>query len=224
MRPQALRHIAWLVVVALVLLGEGSPGYAASTSGAPTGVPSQAAAVRYDGETIFRGLAFGQGPVARLFPELAATPPLSAEGTQVVDAIIAEMRGIDSTFFDRFAAEMYGSRVRVRAAIESANELAKSAILAINARYSSASTSSEQGDCILVLVIALVVLAVVGGVILAVVAAGAVVAVAAVAWFWVWFWAPTAAAAQQASLARDVWTDKIARAMRAPSLKAASLQ
>lgn len=215
MRPQALRHIAWLVVVALVLLGEGSPGYAASTSGAPFGVPIQAGAVRYDGETILRGLAFGQGPVARLFPQLASTPSLSAEGAAVVDAIIAQMRAIDSGFFDRFAAAMYGSRVRVRAALENANELAKSAILAINARYSSAAASPDQGDCIVIVIIALVALVVVGGIIVVVLGAGAAVTVAVAVRFWVWFWAATPAEAQQASLGRDIWTDKIARTLRA---------
>lgn len=220
MRSRALRPVALLVIVALVLLGLGSPGYAASANAAPVGAPIQAAAVRYDGETIFRGLAFGQGPVARLFPELASAPALSPEQAAAVDAIVAQMRAFDPGFFDRFAAAMYGSRVRVRAALESANELGKRSILAINARYSSAAASSEQGQCLVFPLVVVAVLAVAGAVV--VVAAGAVAlvaagAVAVVLWVWLWFWwANTPAEAEQASLARDIWSDNIVRTMRAP--------
>ena len=226
MRPWALRHIGLLVIVALVLLGEGSPGYAASASGAARSGSIQAGPVRYDGETILKGLAFGQGPVARLFPELASTPPLSAQAAAAVDMIIAQMRAFDPGFFARFAAATYsGSRVRARAALENANELGKRSILAINARYSSAAVSPEDGACLATVaaVLAAVAVAVVLVAAVVVLAAGAAVAAGAVAvvvvaWFWVWLWrAPTPAEAQQASLTRDIWADKIARAMRASS-------
>jgi SdpC family antimicrobial peptide len=75
---------------------------------------------RYDGETIFRGLYFGRGPVAELFPEIwkqerflerkkLLTPEEERRIAEIQDKIIARIREKDNGFFDRFQRAMQSS-------------------------------------------------------------------------------------------------------------------
>jgi SdpC family antimicrobial peptide len=97
--------------------------------------------LRYDGETIFRGVFLDDGPVTKLFPEIWENPTVVGYRDQAVQAgseeqaaagqqaLIAALRAQDPTFFDRFGKEMQsGDRIRIKAAMtEARNRLIKEA-------------------------------------------------------------------------------------------------
>jgi SdpC family antimicrobial peptide len=90
---------------------------------------------RYDGETIFRGLYFGQGPVAELFPELwkqerylATKKQLTSKDeqrlTEVQNKIVARLRDQDKGFFDRFGKTMQsGDHLAIQKSLEETGKL-----------------------------------------------------------------------------------------------------
>ena len=192
------------ILIAVSLVGATAPP--ALAAGSSTGIAQRSAASpRLDGETIFRGLVFGQGPAAQLFPELANTPVATPEQAAAINTIVAEMRTLDPTFFDRFGRAMHsGSRVRVRAALEETNSLGQQAVSALNAVRDP---GLAQQECLFVFIA--------GAVVLVVVAAGAAAVVAVVVWLWFWFWAPSAQAQAQSTLIRDQWSTKIATTLKA---------
>jgi len=94
----------------------------AETSHASAVIPSPAGG--YDGKTLYLGLAFGQGPVGALFPELEGLRTMTADKQELADATMAEISNLDPTFFDRFAGAIQsGDRVQIRAALNEADDL-----------------------------------------------------------------------------------------------------
>ncbi len=85
---------------------------------------------KYDGETIFRGVLFGVGPVAKLFPEYYLSPQESADGDNSKNdnpaagpeqRIIDAFRAQDSAFFGKFGKDMQSrDPVKISQAIEGA--------------------------------------------------------------------------------------------------------
>ena len=98
--PRGRFRLAMLLVLTLLVV---HPDVAAASVSAHTANHSTAAP-RFDGETLYRGLAFAQGPVAALFPEFASLPPPSAEAIAIVDRIVTRIRSIEPSFFPRFAS------------------------------------------------------------------------------------------------------------------------
>jgi SdpC family antimicrobial peptide len=116
------KHLAVILTVLMVFSATGNAW-----------TQTSAAAARYDGETIFRGVLLGDGPVAKLFPEfwgraqLASYQKLAAErGSQeqlatAKQQIIDMLRTQDPTFFNRFGSEMQsGDPIRIQQAITEA--------------------------------------------------------------------------------------------------------
>lgn len=79
----------------------------------------------YSGATIFRGLFFGQGPVAKIFTDLPARPARANDrGT---DAFVSLIEHKDPQFFGRFGKAMQsGDPVRIDRALRAASDMAKS--------------------------------------------------------------------------------------------------
>jgi SdpC family antimicrobial peptide len=82
-----------------------------------TQAAQQPAGSKYDGEAIFRGLYFGQGPVADLFPELwkqqryldrkkLLTQEDERRMGEIREKIIAGLKAKDRAFFDTFASTL----------------------------------------------------------------------------------------------------------------------
>ncbi|MEP6993996.1 MAG: hypothetical protein ABI968_05690 [Acidobacteriota bacterium] len=95
-------------------------------TGMPAGAEGQTSP-RYDGETLFRGILFGVGPVGDLFPEVwkdARTmgyAPEDAAATAVRERLIAEIAHRDPAFLSAFAEDMQsGDQLRVQGAVGSA--------------------------------------------------------------------------------------------------------
>lgn len=212
------RGLVPLLVAAILLTFTVRPAVAAQSSAVATAAARSAAAARYDGEAIFRGLVFGQGPVAKLFPELANTPVATPQQAAAIDMIVGEMRTLDQGFFDRFGREMQsGSRVRIRAAIDEANTLGERAVTVLNGKRDPGLAQGD-GAALFVFVVAAVVLVVVGAgaVVVVLVAAGAAAVVAVIVYLAFWFWhAQTAEGQRQSALLRDQWSNKVATTLRA---------
>ena len=108
-RRERLAFVATIALVALVAgITLGAPSAAASRGVGAVRVERQA----WDGETLFRGLFFGEGPVAQLFPEV--WKPIQAKAgyqkdprvREIEDRIIAYIRQNEPLFFDRFQRAM----------------------------------------------------------------------------------------------------------------------
>src|SRR5438132_13869246 len=93
------RLAMFLALTLLVVHPDVAPGsVSAQTANHSTAAP------RFDGETLYRGLAFAQGPVAALCPEFASLAPPSAAAIAIVDRIVTGIRRIERSFFPRFAS------------------------------------------------------------------------------------------------------------------------
>ncbi len=87
---------------------------------------------QYDGETIFRGVMFGVGPVAKLFPEYYSAPQdgnkqdASKNDNRAVgpeQRIIDAFRAQDPAFFEKFGKDMQsGDHVKINQAIDGAHQ------------------------------------------------------------------------------------------------------
>lgn len=81
----------------------------------------------FDGETLFRGLFFGQGPVAALFPEIterlkAINPTIQTD--QFIAQVIARLRQHDRSYFDRLAAGLQsGDHLTIEATMDHASKV-----------------------------------------------------------------------------------------------------
>jgi SdpC family antimicrobial peptide len=195
------------VVVACASLGYALGPSLAWASGGSATAPAAAAArtPAYDGETLFRGLFFHQGPIGQRYPSLPIAPTApTGQGATVLNTLIAKMRLSDSQFFNRFASGILsGNRLRILAAIKDAQTAFDNAVVA--AYHATVATKGTQiGYCFFGPVAVAVAL------VLVVVGAGAVVvaAVAAAVVVWVWFWAPTSDPASR--LAQEKWVNQIA--------------
>ena len=84
---------------------------------------------KYDGETIFRGIVFGQGPVAKLFPEI--WPEDLLEKVQkddrvktVADDIMKKMKNKDPNYFLEFEKAVYsGDHLKVDTSLKEGGKL-----------------------------------------------------------------------------------------------------
>ncbi|GAA2878600.1 hypothetical protein GCM10010517_40670 [Streptosporangium fragile] len=115
--------LAVAITAAAVLTTQATPAQAVGN--APATAPHNVLAQQsYDGETVFRGLFLGIGPVAEKFPEFPKPPvDLLKQQEQAAEKYIAAIRADDPAFFDTFGTDMTsGDRVRVLAAMTSANE------------------------------------------------------------------------------------------------------
>ncbi|MDB4951460.1 MAG: hypothetical protein JWM27_4109 [Gemmatimonadetes bacterium] len=147
------RRLAVLTVTTVAVLGG-----AASVAGfAPNRAVRAEARAAYDGETVFRGVFFGEGPVAARLPEMWKERRLgtysgavgAAHATAAVeDEIVAEMRLRDPAFFDRFGAALQSGRhVAVDQAMrEAADMVAKSRAV------QEVDPATGSGTCIVVAV------------------------------------------------------------------------
>ena len=83
---------------------------------------------RFSGEQIFRGINFGDGPVAELFPEVWKNSQVlqqfgNERGVKALiilrEKIILEIKTSDPTFMDKYSREMQsGEHLRIQAAME----------------------------------------------------------------------------------------------------------
>ena len=105
------------VMLAILLTGVTSPLFASQPDRTPV------VERPLDGETLFRGLYFGQGPAARYFPEIWTNPRVvellknadMAKSIQAQNQFMELLRQDDATIFTRFGEEMQsGDQVRVR--------------------------------------------------------------------------------------------------------------
>ncbi len=96
---------------------------------------AEAAELPYDGDTLFRGVFFAAGPVAKLLPEIWRNPEVAAYFEQArpavpaeqaaasIDQIVGALNAQDPAFFGRFASDMQsGNRVRISQAFQEARE------------------------------------------------------------------------------------------------------
>ena len=112
----------------------------------------------FDGVTVFRGIYFGNGPVARLLPEIwdapsvrHIRPALTSPKTLAVEAqLIHRLQQRDPRFFDRFASQLQsGNPVMVSAGLHEANSTLRDVLASLPGRQPSAvPVSSAGGDCV----------------------------------------------------------------------------
>jgi SdpC family antimicrobial peptide len=133
--------------LAFVMSGWLSPSSAAAASAA--GGPQQAPISKhYDGEALFRGLAFAQGPVAALFPRLRAVPAPTAAAEPVLDRLVSRMAQQEPGFFARFQRDVQsGNRLRVRAAFLDARQALSRAI---RTEFGNAKQRKATADCVFI--------------------------------------------------------------------------
>lgn len=119
------RRLAVTVLVAMVFVLAAGQGTHAST----TNLRSENPAAGLDGETIFRGIFFGKGPVAELFPELWSHSPRlepdeAAKLAELENRIVERMKSLDPSFFDRFRKAMTsGNHLRIDDGLKEAARL-----------------------------------------------------------------------------------------------------
>lgn len=91
------------------------------------------------GEVIFRGLFFGNGPVANMFPEIWGSPQLATYASRLndpdvlalEDRLIERLRADNPGFFVNFAQEMRsGDQLRIQDAMRYGAERLKFAVMA----------------------------------------------------------------------------------------------
>jgi SdpC family antimicrobial peptide len=83
---------------------------------------------QYDGETIFRGLVFGQGEVAKYFPEIWSNDLLKEankkEVKQIVDILISDIKKSNPNYFNELKNAVYsGEHLKIQAALNKGGEL-----------------------------------------------------------------------------------------------------
>ena len=125
--PQKAVSLACIVLIAMQAF---TP--TAALGGAPQAAQEHR---RYDGETIFRGLYFGQGPVAEMFPELwkqeryLETKKQLTSGdehrlTELQNKMVGRLRDLDKGFFDRFGETMQsGDHLAIQKSLEETGKL-----------------------------------------------------------------------------------------------------
>ena len=209
MSPRGRFRVAILLALTLLV---AHPDSARAASQSPQPATGHGAAARFDGETLYRGLAFAQGPVAALFPELASLPPASAEAVAIVDRIVARIRTNEPSFFPRFGSAIQkGDRVRIRAALENARAVTEQAI---QQEFGTSSQAKPIGpDCIFISVVLVVTGAAVVA-LLAVVSAVTVVNLEVTGNVMVNVDYIISGSPSASTLANDVWIDSIARTLK----------
>jgi len=154
---RSMRLLCSLLVPAVILTGACSADREAPTAVQPVAIE------RYDGETLYRGMIFGEGPVAALFPELwegVDRPTVQSVGSErygqvraARSQILSELKKSDPQFLDHFADELQsGSHVRVSRAMDEAGRKLASVVAALGADLSAPvpTDGSETGLCVAV--------------------------------------------------------------------------
>lgn len=83
---------------------------------------------QYGGEEIYRGLVFGQGEVAKLFPEIWTKDLLKEarkkEAVEFSNQLIADMKVADSTYFNELKDAVYsGDHLKIQASLDKGGKL-----------------------------------------------------------------------------------------------------
>lgn len=114
-RRTALKLVATLPILSLL----PRHAFAAPGEGA---VPARH---QYSGKELFLGLFFGQGPVAKLFPELwQSAPPLQAEEKELVEKVVRRIELSNPSFFDNFQKAIYsGDHYTIETTMQNAANL-----------------------------------------------------------------------------------------------------
>jgi SdpC family antimicrobial peptide len=200
-----LKSVIAVVVGGTSLVYGLGPATAWASAASASGQSGAAQLHRYDGETLFRGLFFREGPVAQLYPNLSIAPQApTAQGEQVINAVIARMRTMDPTFFTRFAAGIQsGSRLKTLAAIQDAQTLFDKALVA-QYHAQTVTANGQVGYCFF----GPIAVAIAGVLVLVLAGAGAVVVAAAAVYVYFWFYAPAMSSTER--LAQEKWVNQIA--------------
>jgi hypothetical protein len=127
-RLYTLRQSALVVGLTVSLL---MPSFALPAEAQPKTV----SIVSYSGEDIFKGLLLGDGPVAKMFPEIWNSPKIAAYHEQELHSftqaqisaeendLINRIKVSDPQFFPRFASVMQsGHRLKISAMLNEAGE------------------------------------------------------------------------------------------------------
>ena len=134
--------------------------FAMSACGSESPLAPTRHVVPQDGETLFRGLVFGEGAVAKEFPEIWGgkkidDPSWTADQREAVlqakTALIADMRTADPTFFDRYGAAIQsGDRLRIERMLDESGKLLRQVADSRIAAAQNAKPGDANGTCIFV--------------------------------------------------------------------------
>jgi SdpC family antimicrobial peptide len=105
-------------------------------------VSAQSSSQSYTGEEIFRGVLFGDGPVAVLFPEIwddQKNNRNSSDWADLREQVISEIKVNDAGFMARFGTEMKsGDHIRINTILSEART-----------KLDSAQTASQDADSLI---------------------------------------------------------------------------
>ncbi|MBK3495587.1 sporulation delaying protein family toxin [Viridibacillus sp. YIM B01967] len=175
-----------------------------------TAITSEMKKQKYDGETIYRGLFFGDGPVAKLFPEIWSdklmTEANTTEAKRVSKTISKKINELDPNYFNELeVAVKSGDNVKVQAAlVKGGNLLVKVSEGIQKTKVGGRGTAfgcSLVAGCIVAVYAA-------GAVTTAVVVthAGAITAAVAVV---AWKWTPKSMTDTELQLKHEMFVDKV---------------
>ncbi|WP_051263387.1 sporulation delaying protein family toxin [Tuberibacillus calidus] len=151
-------------------------------------VPTQSEkSQKYSGEELFRGLVFGQGDVAKLFPEMWGKSQLeltnSKESLKAVDLVISQINKNSPNFFNHFKTVIEsGNPYLIDQEGQEVKKVIKEAFKDINGKYPELKYPEIGTDCVIVTFVYAY-----AGVVHT---AGAAINVAAAVdvWLWAGFW------------------------------------
>lgn len=180
--------ISTILIISIVFLGSPLLSFAQSQSSS-----------KFTGEEVFRGILFGEDPVAKLFPEIWASDEVAEQldtkekvkaWEALKEEVITHIKTNDPTFMDRFGVEMQsGEHLRIQNAMSEASEKITTALKALGAMTPDGefSTTYQGAMACSAVVVCVVAVAVAAWKWVAVVDVAAVAYVAAVAvaiWRW----------------------------------------
>ncbi|WP_338553836.1 sporulation delaying protein family toxin [Paenibacillus sp. KS-LC4] len=190
-----------------------------TSSSAIAASPGSTAKTKFNGETIFRGLVFGQGEAAKLLPDIWTKDLLSKvntpEAATVANNVVASIKKLDPTYFNTLEKAAYsGNHIQVRAALNRGGELIEKAFQ--GSQVSNPQVGTGTGDCAAVVAGYLYYAGAVfttGAAVthVAVITAGGAVAAYLVVVGGKYFWT-SSASAQESSLKQDMLVNSVVKA------------
>ena len=164
---------------------------------------SENSGTKYEGEPLFRAIVFGQGEAASKLEGLTNPVDVTPEVEGEIDRIVAQMKSIDETYFDRFAElAQSGDVLKVENAFTETGDVLNEALTALG--YGDGSVSGEVStDCIQVVLFAVAVLVYAGAAVLQ-------VAAVAVTWLYKGYASRTSG---ESELAREKWIASVTTAL-----------
>ncbi|WP_170957112.1 sporulation delaying protein family toxin [Bacillus pseudomycoides] len=200
-------------VLALALAINSTPVFAADNSisnaqNKPT-ITTESKHQQYDGETIYRGVFFGEGPVAKLFPEIwseeATKQANTAEGKKAAELLAKKINELDPNYFNELqAAVSSGDNIKIQEAFNKGGEL----LVQVGEVIQNKKVGEGQG-----LLAGVVVAVYAGGAVTTVVvithAAAVTAAVAVAAWKWK-YGSPADPSDSDTRLKHEMFIDKVA--------------